>query len=338
MELLRDRPVWLPWLLLLLAAFTHADYSGNPEVTRFIDEMVQSQGFEREALQAVFSDAVRQEKILAAISRPAEKTLTWSEYRSLFLGADRIEAGVAFWAANQEALVRAQAVYRVPPEYVVAIIGVETRYGSHRGAYRVIDALSTLAFDYPPRSAFFRGELVQFLVLSREERKDPLTLLGSYAGAMGYGQFIPSSYRAYAVDFDGDGVRDIWDNTTDAIGSVASYFARHGWRGDDPVLVDIDGEPAGVRAQAAGELEPMQLLGDLRRAGLVLGGELPDDAAVAVHGFQFDDGQRLAVAFNDFYVITRYNHSILYARAVHELAQAIRQRWATTAVGEPSAR
>ena len=183
----------------------------------------------------------RKQNILDAIARPAEKTKPWSEYRDVFLTDSRISEGVEFWRANAAALARAQQEYAVPPEIVVAIIGVETRYGRNAGTYRVLDALATLAFDYPPRSDFFRGELTEFLLLAREEGVDPRSLTGSYAGAMGYGQFIPSSFRNYAVDFDGDGKRNIWTNPHDAIGSVANYFGEHGWTADGHVV-----EPAAI--------------------------------------------------------------------------------------------
>jgi len=309
---------------MFCAELALADYSTQPDATRLIDEMIREHGFNAAELNAILAKATRQDKILEAISRPAEKTMPWYTYRQIFLGAQRIDEGVTFWQQNAAALEQAHTKLGVAPEYVVAIIGVETRFGKHRGAYRVLDALTTLAFDYPPRAQFFRSELKQFLLLAREEKKPPETMMGSYAGAMGYGQFISSSYRRYAVDFDGDGLRDIWDNTTDAIGSVANYFVEHRWTGKDPVLIDL-GEASGVlQAQAATELGSTSTLGDLRKAGVTIETTLPDTTAVAIHGFQFEDGQRIAIGFNDFYAITRYNHSIMYARAVHELAQAIK--------------
>ena len=332
--------VWIPRLFIVwltcMSTVLHADYSTHVETRRFIDEMVREHGFNAEDLTGLFTSASRQDRILEAISRPAEKTMPWHQYRQIFLGAERISEGVRFWRENQDALVKAQARLGVQPEYIVAIIGVETRYGANRGSYRVLDALSTLAFDYPPRSAFFRSELKAFLQLAREEGKPAGVLIGSYAGAMGYGQFIPSSYRHYAVDFDGDGLRDIWDNKTDAIGSVANYFAEHGWKGQDPVLIDLGKPSGGLTAQPSSELKPTRTLADLRQAGVDPKTVLPDSTAVAVHGFEFEDGPRLAIGFPDFYAITRYNHSILYARAVFELAQAIKTEYALTDEVAPS--
>ena len=321
---------------VVCAPLAAADYSTQPDAIRLIDELVQEEGFSATELKAVLTKATRQDKILEAISRPAEKTMPWHTYRKIFLGAERIDEGVTFWQDNAAALDQAYAKFGVAPEYVVAIIGVETRFGKHRGAYRVLDALTTLAFDYPPRAQFFRKELKQFLLLAREEKKPAEMLMGSYAGAMGYGQFISSSYRHYAVDFDGDGQRDIWDNTTDAVGSVANYFAEHRWTGKDPVLIDLGAASGALQAQSAAELASTSTLGDLRKSGVTIETELPDSTPVAIHGFQFEDGQRIAIGFNDFYAITRYNHSIIYARAVHELAQSIRVAYLNSSVpGKP---
>lgn len=331
------RSTYLCWLSVMVCVtpLALADYSTHPDADRLIDEMVREHGFEAAELKAVLAKATRQDKILEAISRPAEKTMPWYKYRQIFLGAERIAEGVDFWRQNAAALEQARIKIGVAPEYVVAIIGVETRFGKHRGAYRVLDALTTLAFDYPPRATFFRSELKQFLLLAREEKKPAETLMGSYAGAMGYGQFISSSYRHYAVDFDGDGLRDIWDNTTDAIGSVANYFAEHGWTGKDPVLIDLGDASGALVAQPSTELGSTSTLSDLRKSGVTIETALPDTTAVAIHGFQFEDGQRIAIGFNDFYAITRYNHSIMYARAVHELAQSIRTAYlAANAVGK----
>lgn len=323
-------PRWKPLVpavfltLFFSAASAAADYSTHPAAGPFIDEMVNKHGFNRAEVTALLAGAQRQDKILEAISKPAEKTMTWGRYRNIFLGEGRIAEGVVFWQQNEAALARAFETYKVPPDYVVAIIGVETRFGQHRGAWRVIDALTTLGFDYPPRAAFFRSELVQFLLLVREEKHAADTVMGSYAGAMGYGQFISSSYRNYAVDFDGDGTRDIWDNTTDAIGSVASYFARHGWQGGMPLLVDVPRASAAMNALVTTDPKPVRTLADVRATGFNAYAGLPANTPVAVLQFEHETGLRTAVTFRDFYVITRYNHSPLYARAVHELAQAIR--------------
>ncbi|MEC7105572.1 MAG: lytic murein transglycosylase B, partial [Pseudomonadota bacterium] len=199
-------------------------YLQRQDIDAYINELVQQHDFSRAELEEVFAAAQRRQDIIDLISRPAERRLNWQEYSKIFLDEQRIARGVEFWVQNKETLERAERQYGVPPEVIVAIIGVETRYGRVTGGHRVVDALTTLGFDYPPRAKFFRKELTQFLLLAREEGKNPLSLKGSYAGAMGFGQFIPSSYRHYAVDFDNDGVRDIWQNRVDAIGSVANYF------------------------------------------------------------------------------------------------------------------
>ncbi len=312
-----------------------ADYSDRPDVDGYIKELTKAHGFERAELLALFGEAQRKQNILDAIARPAEKTKPWSEYREIFLTDSRIRDGVEFWRTNAAALARAQAEYSVPPEVVVAIIGVETRYGTNAGSYRVLDALSTLAFDYPPRSTFFKSELTQFLLLAREEGMNPRTLTGSYAGAMGYGQFIPSSFRAYAVDFDGDGRRDIWGNPTDAIGSVANYFRRHGWTADGPVI-----EPARVTTPQADAVanESLNLaytVAQLRALGVTIDG-LPDAAEAGLYRYDGAQGQEYWVGLHNFFVITRYNHSTMYALAVHQLGQAIaQQREASVASAAP---
>ncbi len=312
--------------LALLHGSAVADYSARPAVQVYMDEVAEQHAFSPDELARLFSSAEKKQSIIDAISRPAEKTWAWHEYRDLFIQESRIADGVRFWEDNLEALEAAEAKFGVPPEIVVAIIGVETRYGRIVGRYRVLDALATLAFDYPPRAEFFRKELTQFLLLTREEGKDPLVPVGSYAGAMGYGQFIPSSFRRYAVDFDGDGVRDIWENRTDAIGSVANYFAEHGWQGAGPVILPAAQVSAELDALANESLALTHELAALRSRGLKVDTTLPGDTKVALFRFEGADGPLHYLGFNDFYVITRYNHSRLYALAVYELSQAIRAR------------
>ena len=300
-----------------------ADYTGA-NVDEFIAEMTRDYGFASEQLRDLFKQAERKQAILDAISRPAERVKPWKEYRPIFLTDSRVAQGVDFWRENEAALSRAEAEYGVPAEIIVAIIGVETFYGRNTGSHRVIDALSTLGFDYPPRQPFFRQQLKEFLLLTREEQVDPLTLKGSYAGAMGLPQFMPSSFRAYAVDFDGDGHIDIWTNPVDAIGSVASYFKRHGW---------TTGEAVVSRAQVKGEqadsgltqgLDPVKNVGELRALGWVSADVLRDDIPVTAFRFDGAEGQEYWMGLPNFYVITRYNRSPMYAMAVHQLAQAIR--------------
>ena len=317
-------------LVWLLPVAVWADYSQREDVQTYIAQLSTQYGFDTTRLEKLLGAAQRKRNILEAIARPAERHQPWHEYRDLFVSPLRIEGGVEFWSENSTVLERATQRFGVPPEIIVAIIGVETWYGRRTGSFRVVDALTTLAFDYPPRARFFLSELTEFLLLAREENKDPLTFKGSYAGAMGYGQFIPSSFRAYAIDFDGDGTRDIWNSTIDAIGSVGNYFARHGWRGDGPVALQV--EVAGTRAEKIMN-ESLKLNYDI--AELVkLGVKIPmsnddrlnGDTKAALFRMIGDNGPEYWVGLNDFFVITRYNHSSMYALAVFQLGQAIRQR------------
>lgn len=311
----------LLWSMVVFvpAVATADSYHERQDVQDFIDEMVEEEGFSREALIDIFSQAEYKQSIIDAISRPAERVLTWKEYQDIFLTERRVREGYEFMLANHKALIAARERYGVPPVVIAAIIGVETMYGSIKGGYRVIDALSTLAFDYPPRSRFFRSELKHFLLLAREEEQSPLQPVGSYAGAMGYGQFIPSSYRHYAIDFDGDGLRDIWENRTDAIGSVANYLAEHGWQREGPIAVEVS--PPGEAVDLfGGELKPEVPLAELARHGLAT-----DDAEGVVTPLRFEgkQGSEFWLGFQNFYVITRYNHSKLYAMAVYQLSQQL---------------
>jgi membrane-bound lytic murein transglycosylase B len=294
-------------------------------VNNFIAEMVKEHQFDADRLREVFRKVKLHKSILDAISRPAESK-PWYQYRPIFLTGDRIKGGVKFWQEHAGLLQRARQTYGVPEEIIVAIIGVETRYGKHKGRFPVIDALSTLAFAYPPRSRFFRKELKEYLLMAREEGLDPVAQLGSYAGAMGMPQFIPSSFRQYAVDFDKDGKRDLWHNNADVIGSVGNYFKRHHWHAGEPVA-----HPVRVHGQRY-----KQLLGDdlkprySRQALLDNGVLLPPDLAPDLKGTLIElegrDKPEYWVGWHNFYVISRYNHSALYSMAVYQLSQEIRQR------------
>jgi len=299
-----------------------ADYTGA-NVDEFIAEMTRDYGFASEQLRDLFKQAERKQAILDAISRPAERVKPWKEYRPIFLTDSRVAQGVDFWRENEAALSRAEAEYGVPAEIIVAIIGVETFYGRNTGSHRVIDALSTLGFDYPPRQPFFRQQLKEFLLLTREEQVAPLTLKGSYAGAMGLPQFMPSSFRAYAVDFDGDGHIDIWNNPTDAIGSAASYFKQHGWAAGEPVV---------ARAKVSGErfeegltvgLESQKNAGEMRALGWQFDKSVADQTAVTAFRLEGAEGDEYWLGLPNFYVITRYNRSVMYAMAVHQLSQLL---------------
>jgi len=315
----------LCYVLSLLAPAAFADYRSHPEAEKFITEMVQEHGFERKQMEAWFAQANKQQSILDAIARPAERTKTWKEYRPIFIIPLRVSNGVKFWKEHRDVLARAEKTYGVPAEIIVSIIGVETNYGGNMGSHKVIDALSTLAFDYPPRSPFFRKELQNYFFLIREQKQDPLAFKGSYAGAMGYGQFMPSSYREYAVDFDGDGFTDIWNNTTDAIGSVANYFKRHGWR---------EGEPVAVRARFEGDAskytfnqidQPDVTVKEWKKRGFQPISALDDNLPAVALQLEGQHGTEYWLAPRNFYVITRYNRSHLYSMAVLQLGQLIRE-------------
>lgn len=324
-------PLWL--FVSAFGATAWGDYREHPEAKKFVAEMVSEHEFERAQLLEWLGQAQRQDSILELIARPAERTRTWAEYRPIFLQPLRVERGLEFWQAHRSAFERAERELGVPPEIVLAIIGVETNYGRTTGSHRVIDALSTLAFDYPPRSPFFRRELAQYFILMREQEQNPLAFKGSYAGAMGYGQFMPSSYRHYAIDFDGDGRIDIWNNPTDAIGSVANYFVEHGWQ---------SGQPVAVRARAQGELSeeldeawnkinrPERSLAHWRARGLVPIFALPESIESQPLRLEGVHGTEYWLAFNNFYVITRYNRSHLYAMATYQLSLEIKAAMAQT--------
>ena len=315
---------WLAGAALCGATVAQAgDYEGNPQVQSFIESMTHDYGFASEQLTAQLAQVERKQAILDAISRPAERVKPWKEYRPIFLTQARIDKGLKFWADNSEALARAEREYGVPAQIIAAIIGVETFYGGNAGNWRVIDALSTLCFDYPPRAAFFCRELKEFFLLAREEQLDPLQLKGSYAGAMGLGQFMPSSFRAYAVDFDNDGHINIWTNPTDAIGSVASYFQRHGWQAGQPVVsrAEVRGDYAKGLTEG---LEPALNLGQLRALGWASHDALRDDLKVTAFRFDGAQGEEFWIGLPNFYVITRYNRSNMYAMAVYQLSEALR--------------
>ena len=312
---------------LLIPHAASGDYTSHPDMEGYLAEVTGRHGFSRDWLTNVFAGATRKDAIIEAISRPAEKAKPWHEYRGIFITDARIDAGADFWREHADAIARASAQYGIAGEVIVAIIGVETYYGRYLGSYRVIDALSTLAFDYPRRASFFRSELTQYLLLVREEGRDPFDAMGSYAGAMGYGQFIPSSYRNYAVDFDGDGRRDIWTNKTDAIGSVANYFATHGWRGEGPAVVPVAlGDPAAADMVNSG-FDFRHTVADFRERGVSGTDGLPAGAEAALYRMQAVDGDEYWLGLHDFYVVTRYNRSAMYALAVLQLAGEIRERF-----------
>jgi membrane-bound lytic murein transglycosylase B len=290
---------------------------------QFIARMVATHGFERGELESLFDGVVVNERILESISRPAERVLEWHEYRDIFVTESRITAGATFWDEHRAELTAASDTYGVPTEILVAILGVETRFGTRMGVYGVLEALNTLAFAYPPRARFFRNELEAFLLLTREENIDAQTVLGSYAGAMGAGQFIPTSYRAFAVDANSDGRRDLWTDWEDVFGSVANYFRSHGWRADEPVVVPAMRRNDANAPQPGNSMDLNDSVGALSEAGYDFATALPESAPATVLGLEGYDGTEYWVGFHNFRVITRYNRSVMYALAVKQLADAI---------------
>ncbi|EFU5017807.1 lytic murein transglycosylase B [Salmonella enterica] len=301
------------------------DFANNPNAQQFIDKMVSKHGFDRQQLQEILSQSKKLDYVLRLMDRQAPTTQSpagpngaWLRYRKQFITPDNVQNGVAFWNQYEDALNRAWQVYGVPPEIIVGIIGVETRWGRIMGKTRILDALATLSFNYPRRAEYFSGELETFLLMARNEQDDPLNLKGSFAGAMGYGQFMPSSYKEYAVDFNGDNHINLWD-PVDAIGSVANYFKAHGWVKGDVVAIPANGQAPGlangfktkysVSQLAAAGLTPQQSLGNHQEASLL----------------RLDVGTDYEYWYGlpNFYAITRYNHSTHYAMAVWQLGQAV---------------
>ncbi len=303
-------------------------YSGRPEVREFIREMVDRHGFAEGDLYALFALTTRQPEILKAIRPPASpRVRSWRNYRPIFVNERHIADGVRFAAQYADALSRAEAEYGVPREIIVAIIGIETYYGRNMGKWRVIDALATLAFDYPPRADYFRSELEAFLLFTRETGMDALEVRGSYAGAIGIPQFMPNSYRRWAVDFDGDGAVLLRSSPTDAIGSVANFLRSHGWVGGEPVAYPADLGSADPAPLIAEGLKPTRTLEDLAAAGITVRASpapKPGTLGALVDLVTPDRPTEYRVGLQNFYVITRYNRSSFYASAVFDLAQALR--------------
>ncbi len=317
--------------ILQIAAFSQTqadDLAKQPQVQDFIKTMVREHNFKQAKLEKLFNQVEIKQSILDAISRPAERTKPWYEYRQIFLTDKRIKLGAKFWKDNKGILAYAEKVYAVPAEIIVAIIGVETFYGQRQGTYRVMDALSTLAFKYPKRSKFFTAELEHFLIMSKEQDFDPLSKTGSYAGAMGMGQFIPSSFRSYAIDFNGDGSKNIWTNHADAIGSVANYFKRHGWIKDKPVASLATVKTGTVIAEddvCKRSCKPKKTVAEYKQLGIS-----PKIASTATIPaillmFELQDGKEYWLGYNNFYAISRYNHSSMYSMAVYQLSQEIKK-------------
>lgn len=327
---IRTKRIIVSLMIGLSLSVAHAQEGGGASDRQaategFIQEMVTRHGFSPDELRALFSQVQTRESIISAMDRPAESK-PWDQYRPIFVTDSRARAGVDFWNRHADVLSRAAQRFGVPEEVIVAIIGVETRYGQHTGGYRVIDALSTLAFGYPRRASFFRGELEQFLLLSRAEVMDPMQLQGSYAGAMGIPQFMPSSFQRYAIDFDNDGRRDIWNNVSDAVGSVANYLAEHGWQRGQPIAVParLNGElPASLRNTPTRMAFTVK---ELRAMGIEPTSDVDDSHEAMLIVLETARGPEVWIGFRNFYAITRYNLSKYYAMAVTQLANQIAAR------------
>ncbi len=325
---------WIFSTLFAAAMFSQSSFAVEKqpvieldEAKVFINEMVDKHQFNRSELETLFTNSQIQPSIIKAISRPFE-ALPWHRYRQLFVTDSHVASGIEFWNQHQSTLERAEREYGVPAEIIVAILGVETRYGKHKGGHAVVDALSTLAFKYPKRAKFFRSELEQFLLLTKEQKLDPASIEGSYAGAMGVPQFISSSYRHYAVDFNGSGSADLMNNVDDAIGSVANYFKLHGWEPGASVIYKAEStqkEATKTLKQSKKAPKPQYSLTEVNNAGFkpVQNVNLAKEklALVTLEG---SDGEEHFLGLNNFYVITRYNHSNHYAMAVYQLSQRLK--------------
>ena len=319
---IKFKPLLIIYSSCLLATACTTSLKDTESANAFIEKMVTIHQFDKSELEHWFDAVEKKDDILEKIAKPAEG-MPWYQYRKIFLTPERIEGGLKFWRNNALALADAEQRYGVPAEIIVAILGVETSYGKHTGKYRVIDALSTLAFTYPPRSPFFTAELENFLLLCREEQMNPLEPTGSYAGAMGMPQFMPSSFRNYATDFDHDGRRDIWRNNSDVIGSVARYFAEFHWQKGQAIAVPAQAVGTQYKAALTDNLKPDLRLASLQLLSLKISAPLPLDTKVKILELKQEDGDEVWAVLDNFYCLTRYNHSPLYAMAVFQLSQTL---------------
>lgn len=318
-------------LLACLTGLSHAaakppSFADNPATIEFAREMEQRHGFNADELLDKFAQTSSNAKVLQLIKPPASpQQRSWERYRPRFLNDRRIDGGVRFWQDNRTVLARARAMYGVPEEIIVAIIGVETEYGRNTGGFRVLEALATLAFDYPRRADFFRTELEQFLLLARENNMDPLSIKGSFAGAIGIPQFMPGSQRRYAVDFDGDQRVDLSGSFDDAVGSVGRFLEQHGWQAGQPIAVAarLQGEPARELIEAG--IRPTLKVGELAAQGISSRAGNEDNVAL-IDLVSPGRETEYWLGYENFYVITRYNRSSFYAMSVFQLAEEIRQR------------
>jgi membrane-bound lytic murein transglycosylase B len=302
---------------------TSGDYQGREDVIAFVQRIAAETSYTEQELVDLFARVDKQEHLFAKLDRPAEKELQWYQYKGIFIKDRRIDLGVKFWRENRELLAEVSEKTGVPAEIIVAIIGVETFYGIYRGKDPVFDSLVTLAFDYPRRAKFFTVELEQFLLLAKEQGFDARALRGSYAGAMGMPQFISSSYRNYAVDFDQDGQTNLFDSIPDIAGSIANYFVKHGWQRDGRVARPLEVTDGNLADSLEPSVKPNYTWAELKQSGLVSQFTISEETPVALVRLEQIDHAEYWVGFQNFYVITRYNHSELYAMAVYQLAKLI---------------
>ena len=315
---------FLLWWPIHASAVEIGDY---PELGLFIDEMLNKHNFDEERLNALFEEAELRDDILAIMDRPGEAQ-PWYKYKTRFLTREHVVRGKRFWQKNSQAVSRASKQFRVPGEIIVAIIGIETNYGRTPGRHRVIDALTTLVVKYPRRQAFFRKELENYLLLTREQELDPLAIRGSYTGAIGIAQFMPSSYRAYAIDYDGNGSADLAGSAADAIGSVANYFHVHDWKPGEPIVnhPKLEGDLYPWLADLGKKL--VFNVSELAKYGVRPSGtRIRSDEKTSLISFQEENAPTYRLVFHNFYVITRYNRSPKYALAVAELSAMIRKAY-----------
>ncbi len=322
-------PLFLAVTTLLAQAApvsTAPTFADDPSAVEFARDLERRQGFNADELIGLFAQAHPNATVLKLIKPPASPLQrSWQRYRPRFLNDRRIDRGVIFWQENAGQLAKAQALYGVPAEIIVAIIGVETEYGRNMGGFSVFEALSTLAFDYPPRAEFFRTELEQFLLLARENKLDPLAVKGSFAGAIGIPQFMPGSQRRYAVDFDGDQHIDLGNSVDDAIGSVAHFLEQHGWLAGQPVAVPASVAGTADEALIEAGVRPSLKVADLAKNGIKANTD-PEATVALIDLVSPGEKTEYWLGFENFYVITRYNRSSFYAMSVFQLGEEIRRR------------
>ena len=303
------------------------------EVEQFIEEMSQEYSFDKLRLRSWFANAKVVPSILKSISRPAEATMAWHQYRKIFIQPKRVTDGVAFWREHAATLERAESTFGVSAEVIVGLIGVETFYGGNKGSYDVFNALYTLGFHFPRRSKFFRKELKEFLLLARDQDWSVGSINGSYAGAMGFGQFMPSSYRMYAVDFDDDGKIDLLNNPVDAIGSVANYIKVHGWQTGGKLVYKAEVSGTDYQQMLSKSLKPSVTVADFIKAGVKVRDKIDPQLLAILIELEQKDHQEYWLGLHNFYVLSRYNPRVLYTMAVTELSGLIKEQYRVTTAG-----